>query len=92
MRIRHDPEHVEGFAGGGDSAYPRLTAVREVREESAAAKADAPLSRMALCLYIYIYIYIYIYRERERERERERSREVDDGCEASDARDRVIDG
>ena len=50
-----------GVGGWSDSAYPRLTSVREVREENAAATADAPSAPMSFSLRIlYIDIYIYI--------------------------------
>ena len=42
-------------------AYPRLTAVREVREENAAATANAPSAPMSFDLYIYICIYIIVF-------------------------------
>ena len=44
-----------GGVGGRDSAYPRLTAVSEVREERAAATANAPAAPMSFPLYTHTY-------------------------------------
>ena len=41
----HTHAHTHTHAGWG--AYPRLTAVREEREESAAATANAPVGPMS---------------------------------------------